>query len=99
VRLGKFTVRASGPAIVVFLFLLPACNISAEAQSEPSPETDKVDVATVRSMLKRIAELEAEVKELKAAKTEQAAGDNAVTRPVPPQEVSAAASPDVLMWS
>jgi hypothetical protein len=95
VHLGKFTVRASGPAIVVFLFLLPAFNTAAEAQSELSPETDKVDGATVRSMLKRIAELEAEVKELKAAKTRQAAGDNAVTKPVQPQEVSAAASPDV----
>ena len=41
-------------------------------------------------MLERIAELEAEVKDLKAAKAEQAVGDNAVTKPVQPQDVSSA---------
>jgi hypothetical protein len=46
-------------------------------------------------MLKRIAELEAEVKDLKPAKAEQAAGDNAVTKPVQPKDSYAAASPDV----
>jgi hypothetical protein len=46
-------------------------------------------------MLKRIAELEAEVKDLKAAKTDQAVGASAVTKPVQPQDVSPAPSPDV----
>jgi len=46
-------------------------------------------------MLKRIAELEAEVKDLKAAKMEQAAGDQAVTKPVPPQDISSPTTPDV----
>ena len=58
-------------------------------------ETSRASAPSALSMLKRIAELEAEVEELKTAKTEQAAGDNAVTKPVQPQEVSAAASPDV----
>src|SRR5258708_39841120 len=93
VRLAKSAVRASGLAVVILLFLLPAINTVAEAQSQPSSETDPVDAATVRSMLKRIAELESEVKDLKAAKTEQPAAENAVTKTVQPQDVSPAASP------
>src|SRR5258708_36703721 len=46
-------------------------------------------------MLKRIAELEAEVKDLKAAKTGQVVSDNAVTKPVEPQDVSPAPSPNI----
>jgi hypothetical protein len=71
---------------------LAAFSTAAEAQSQLSSETDKVDVATVRSMLKRIAELEAEVKDLKAAKTGQFVSDNAVTKLIEPQDVSPAPS-------
>jgi hypothetical protein len=46
-------------------------------------------------MLERIAELEAEVKDLKSAKAERAAGDNTVTKPVQPQDVSSPATPDL----
>jgi hypothetical protein len=95
VRLAKSTVHASGLAIVILLFLLSAFNAAAEAQTQSSSETDQVDAATVRSMLKRIMELEAEVKDLKAARTEQAGGDNAVTKPVQSQDAYAAASPDI----
>jgi hypothetical protein len=80
---------------VILLFLFPAFNRAAEAQSQPPSETDQVNAATVRSMLKRIAELEAEVKDLKDAKTEQAAGDHALTKPVPPQDISSPTTPDV----
>jgi len=95
VRLAESTVHVSGLALVILLFLLPAFNTVAEAQAQPSSETDQVDVVTVRSILKRIAELEAEVKDLKAAKTEQADGDKAVTRPVQQQDVPAGASSEV----
>ena len=46
-------------------------------------------------MLKRIAELEAEVKDLKAAKTGQVVSDNAATKPIEPQDVSPAPSPNI----
>ena len=39
-------------------------------------------------MLKRIAELETEVKDLKAPKTEEAAANSAITKAVQPQELS-----------
>jgi hypothetical protein len=71
VRSAKSAIHASGLAVVILLVLLLAITPGAEAQSQPSSETDQVDAATVRSMLKRIAELEAEVKDLKAAKTER----------------------------
>jgi hypothetical protein len=79
---------------VILLFLLPAFNAGAEGQVQPSSETDKVDAATIRSMLKRIAELEAEVNNLKAAKVEQAVSDSTV-KPIQPQDVSSAATPDL----
>jgi hypothetical protein len=95
VRLAKSKVRASGVAVVILLFLLPAFNTAAEAQSQPSSETDLVDATTVRSMLKRIAELEAEVKDLKAAKADQAVDDNATTKAVQPLDVSSPSAPDI----
>jgi hypothetical protein len=74
---------------------LAAFSAASEAQSQPSSATDKVDAATIRSMLERIAELEAEVKDLKAAKTEKPVSDNAVTKPVQPTDVSSAATPEL----
>ncbi len=94
-RSAKSAIHASGLVVVILLVLLLAMTPGAEAQSQPASETDQVDAATVRSMLKRITELEAEVKDLKAAKTEQAAGNSAVTKPVQPQDVSPAPSPDI----
>ena len=94
-RFAKSRVRASGLALVILLSLLPALNRPAEAQGQPSSEADQVDAATVRSMLKRIAELEAEVKDLKAAKTGQVVSDNAATKPIEPQDVSPAPSPNI----
>jgi hypothetical protein len=99
VRFAKSRVRASGLELVILLSLLPALNTPAEAQGQPSSETDQVDAATVRSMLKRIAELEAEVKNLKAAKTEQNAAANAVATPVQPQDISPPSSPNGIAFN
>ena len=57
-RLAKFTIHTYGLAVAVLVFLLPASITVAQAQSQPSSEPDKVDAATVRSMLERITELD-----------------------------------------
>ena len=74
-RLIRSAVRMLSGAILsaVCCSLLVA---SCWAQSSPSSDSDKLDPATVQSMLKRIAELEAEVKELKAAKSDQVGTPN-----------------------
>lgn len=50
-------------------------------------------------MLKRIAELEAQVKDLKAAKAEQAGSDNASAKPLQPQEVSSPPTPELATYN
>src|SRR6266700_363334 len=97
VRLAKFTIHTYGLAVAVLVFLLPASITVAQAQSQPSSEPDKVDAATVRSMLERITELEAKVKDLKAAKGVQGNSDNTVTKPVQAQDASSAARPESIV--
>ena len=63
---------------------------SAGAQSQPPSDPEKVDAATVQSMLQRIADLEAEVKKLKADKSDQAAKTETTTGQVQPQAAPAA---------
>lgn len=93
-RLAKFTIHVYVLAVSVLVLLLPASIAVAQAQNQVSSEPDKVDAATVRSMLERITELEAEVKDLKAARAEQAVRDNTVTKPVQAQGPSPAVPPD-----
>ena len=76
-------------SLICFLALIG----SAEAQTQPPSDPEKVDPATVRSMLQRIADLEAEVSKLKAEKSDQTTKTETITTNQVQQQAPAVEEP------